>query len=76
MVSPIKEVILTQPRQVEQLYAGIDTQDGAGVKLTRVLTHQLQQRLDPYLMLDNFKSDDPEDYIAGFPNHPHLVFGW
>lgn len=74
MTSPIKEVILTQPRQVEQLYAGIDTQDGAGVKLTRVLTHQLQQRLDPYLMLDNFKSDDPEDYIAGFPNHPHRGF--
>lgn len=74
MASPIKEVILTQPRQVEQLYAGIDTQDGAGVKLTRVLTHQLQQRLDPYLMLDNFKSDNPEDYIAGFPNHPHRGF--
>ena len=75
MTSPIRnEVILTQPRQVEQLYAGIDTQDGAGVKLTRVLTHQLQQRLDPYLMLDNFKSDDPEDYIAGFPNHPHRGF--
>ena len=75
MTSPIKnEVFLNKPRQVEQLYAGIDTQDGAGVKLTRVLTQQLQQRLDPYLMLDNFKSDDPEDYIAGFPNHPHRGF--
>lgn len=75
MTSPIKnEVTLNNPRQVEQLYAGIDTQDGAGVKLTRVLTQQLQQRLDPYLMLDNFKSDDPEDYIAGFPSHPHRGF--
>lgn len=75
MTSPIKnDVTLTQPRQVEQLYAGVDTQDGAGVKLTRVLTHQLQHRLDPYLMLDNFKSDDPDDYIAGFPNHPHRGF--
>lgn len=75
MTSPIKnEVTLNKPRHVEQLYAGIDTQDGAGVKLTRVLTQQLQQRLDPYLMLDNFKSDDPEDYIAGFPSHPHRGF--
>ncbi len=75
MTNPItNNVTLAQPRQVEQLYAGIDTQDGAGVKLTRVLTHQLQQRLDPYLMLDNFKSDNPDDYIAGFPNHPHRGF--
>ena len=65
---------VTQSRQIEQLHAGIDTQDGAGVKLTRVLTQQLQQRLDPYLMLDNFKSDDPDDYVAGFPNHPHRGF--
>ena len=65
---------VNQSRQIEHLFAGVDTQDGAGVKLTRVLTQQLQERLDPYLMLDNFKSDNPDDYVAGFPNHPHRGF--
>ena len=61
-------------RGVERLVTGQDTQDGAGVKLTRVLSHDLQQRLDPFLMLDAFGSDKPDDYIAGFPNHPHRGF--
>ncbi|CAM5341789.1 pirin family protein [Eoetvoesiella caeni] len=65
---------VTQPRGIERLVKGVPTSDGAGVKLTRVLTHDLQQRLDPYLMLDAFGSDDPDDYIAGFPNHPHRGF--
>ena len=63
-----------QARTVERLIAGQPTTDGAGVKLTRVLTQDLQQRLDPFLMLDNFASDDPDDYGAGFPNHPHRGF--
>lgn len=71
--SDIKDTVKNS-RQIEYLYAGVDTQDGAGVKLTRVLTQQLQERLDPYLMLDNFKSDNPDDYVAGFPNHPHRGF--
>jgi redox-sensitive bicupin YhaK (pirin superfamily) len=61
-------------RRVERLVAGMATSDGAGVKLTRVLTHDLQQRLDPFLMLDAFGSDQPDDYIAGFPDHPHRGF--
>ena len=61
-------------RSVERLVAGRPTSDGAGVKLTRVLTQDLQQRLDPFLMLDNFGSDDPKDYGAGFPDHPHRGF--
>ena len=61
-------------RRVEQLVVGRPTRDGAGVRLTRVLTGELQQRLDPFLMLDNFMSDDPRDYGAGFPDHPHRGF--
>jgi redox-sensitive bicupin YhaK (pirin superfamily) len=65
---------LARPRTVERLVSGTPTTDGAGVKLTRVLTQPLQRRLDPYLMLDAFGSDKPDDYIAGFPDHPHRGF--
>ena len=65
---------VTHSRSVERLVAGQATSDGAGVKLTRVLTQDLQQRLDPFLMLDAFGSDKPDDYIAGFPDHPHRGF--
>lgn len=61
-------------RNVEQVVTGKATSDGAGVNLTRVLTQPLQRRLDPFLMLDVFGSDNPEDYIAGFPDHPHRGF--
>ena len=70
----VKPDTVTQPRTIEQIISGVETSDGAGVKLTRVLTQNLQQRLDPFLMLDNFHSDDPDDYIAGFPDHPHRGF--
>jgi redox-sensitive bicupin YhaK (pirin superfamily) len=70
----MKTPTVTTPRRVERLITGQPTTDGAGVKLTRVLTHDLQQRLDPFLMLDNFASNDPKDYGAGFPNHPHRGF--
>lgn len=65
---------VTHPRRVERLVIGQPTSDGAGVKLTRVLTHDLQHRLDPFLMLDAFGSVNPDDYIAGFPDHPHRGF--
>ncbi|MBR7800364.1 pirin family protein [Undibacterium sp. FT137W] len=61
-------------RAVEQLVVGQATSDGAGVKLTRVLTQPYQYRLDPFLMLDAFGSDNPDEYIAGFPDHPHRGF--
>lgn len=61
-------------RRVERIITGRPTSDGAGVKLTRVLTNNLQRRLDPFLMLDAFRSDDPNDYLAGFPDHPHRGF--
>ena len=61
-------------RTVERLVQGRPTSDGAGVRLTRVLTQQLQRRLDPFLMLDAFRNENPEDYMGGFPDHPHRGF--
>ena len=65
---------LVRPREVERVVSGQATSDGAGVKLTRVLTQNLQRRLDPFLMLDAFGTDNPGDYIGGFPDHPHRGF--
>lgn len=72
-VQPMHPTVISS-RRVDRLVAGRPTTDGAGVKLTRVLTHDLQARLDPFLMLDAFGSDRPDDYIAGFPDHPHRGF--
>ncbi|MDD5058018.1 MAG: pirin family protein [Sideroxydans sp.] len=68
------QATLHQSRSIERIVQGVATSDGAGVSLTRVLTGKLQRRLDPFLMLDAFGSDDPDDYIAGFPDHPHRGF--
>jgi len=65
---------LRHSRSIEHIVQGVATSDGAGVSLTRVLTGKLQRRLDPFLMLDAFGSDDPDEYIAGFPDHPHRGF--
>ncbi|MGB6104546.1 MAG: pirin family protein [Pusillimonas sp.] len=65
---------VNRPRGVERVLRGAATSDGAGVKLTRVLTRDLQRRLDPFLLLDNFGTDNPDDYIGGFPDHPHRGF--
>ncbi|HSB25422.1 MAG TPA: pirin family protein [Burkholderiaceae bacterium] len=70
----VTTALIARPRPVERLVAGQATSDGAGVKLTRVLTHDLQHRLDPFLMLDAFGTDNPGDYIGGFPDHPHRGF--
>ena len=74
MSSTVTTKAVTSPRAVERLVVGQPTSDGAGVKLTRVLTQPLQRRLDPFLMLDAFGSDKADDYIAGFPDHPHRGF--
>ena len=63
-----------QSRVVERIIVGEATSDGAGVKLVRVIGPTLQRRLDPFLMLDAFGSEQPDDYIAGFPDHPHRGF--
>ena len=63
-----------KPRIFERVLAAQATSDGAGVKLKRTLGQTPFARLDPFLMLDEFRSDDAADYIAGFPPHPHRGF--
>ncbi len=67
-------VVVQSDRQVERLVAGMPTTDGAGVKLQRVIGQPALRHLDPFILLDRFHSDDPADYIAGFPDHPHRGF--
>jgi quercetin 2,3-dioxygenase len=61
-------------RAVRRVVKGMPTSDGAGVKLRRVIGQPQLPDLDPFLMLDEFGTDKPEDYIAGFPDHPHRGF--
>lgn len=63
-------------RDITRIIPALSTQDGAGVKLKRALgqDQSADSRLDPYLMMDVFFSDNPQDYIAGFPSHPHRGF--
>lgn len=61
-------------RKVDQILTGVATTDGAGVRLTRIIGSSELGMLDPFLLLDIFESDDPDDYIAGFPPHPHRGF--
>jgi quercetin 2,3-dioxygenase len=64
----------TASRPVERIVRGMPTSDGAGVKLRRVIGQPQLPDLDPFLMLDEFGTDRAEDYIAGFPDHPHRGF--
>ena len=61
-------------RVVRRVVKGMPTSDGAGVKLRRVIGQPQLPDLDPFLMLDEFGTDRAEDYIAGFPDHPHRGF--
>jgi redox-sensitive bicupin YhaK (pirin superfamily) len=62
----IREMVSTTP--------GVPATDGDGVRMTRVIGSQELNMLDPFLLLDAFESDQPKDYIGGFPNHPHRGF--
>ena len=73
-IRDVQPISIRRSRTVERIVRGQATSDGDGVKLTRVLTQPLQQRLDPFLMLDAFGSDAASDYIGGFPSHPHRGF--
>jgi redox-sensitive bicupin YhaK (pirin superfamily) len=61
-------------RSVSRIVKGMPATDGAGVELTRVIGQPALSELDPFLLLDAFRSDKPEDYLAGFPSHPHRGF--
>lgn len=60
--------------RVGRVIRGMPASDGAGVRLTRVIGTPQLDMLDPFLMLDEFGTDKPEDYLAGFPDHPHRGF--
>lgn len=61
-------------RSVSRVVRGMPATDGAGVELTRVIGQPAMPMLDPFLLLDAFRSDRPDAYIAGFPSHPHRGF--
>ncbi|HTK34755.1 MAG TPA: pirin family protein [Caulobacteraceae bacterium] len=61
-------------RPVAKLVRGMPTSDGAGVRMTRVLGTPEAQMFDPFLMLDHFNTENADDYIGGFPEHPHRGF--
>ncbi len=61
-------------RRIFRRIPGMDTADGAGVKLKRIIGQPALDMLDPFLLLDEFRSDSADDYIAGFPEHPHRGF--
>ena len=61
-------------RKLQAVIESVAASDGAGVKLRRSLGSRPNLRFDPFLMLDEFFSDDPDDYLAGFPSHPHRGF--
>ena len=61
-------------RPLQQIVHGLETADGAGVRLTRLIGGPQLPLIDPFLLFDHFHSDDPDDYIGGFPAHPHRGF--
>lgn len=61
-------------RGIQGVFAGLSVSEGAGVQLSRVIGTPQINMLDPFLLLDAFASDQPQDYIAGFPPHPHRGF--
>jgi len=65
---------MNNPTRVQRIVHGMPTSDGAGVRLTRVIGGPALPELDPFLLLDEFGTERPEDYIAGFPEHPHRGF--
>lgn len=74
MAATAQDLTRSVQREVVRVVQGRETSDGAGVRLRRIIGSPELDMLDPFLMLDAFRSDDPDDYIAGFPPHPHRGF--
>lgn len=74
MSSVAEKPFVIASRRIARRVTGMPTEDGAGVKLTRLVGQPQLSQVDPILMLDVFRSDDAKDYIAGFPEHPHRGF--
>lgn len=70
----LKDSTQVSGRPIRQVVRGMMTQDGAGVAIRRVLGTSMMREIDPFLLLDELRSDNPDDYIAGFPDHPHRGF--
>ncbi len=70
----MSDIPIATPARVLRTVRGLPTSDGGGVKLTRVIGSPELPDLDPFLLLDEFGTDRAEDYIAGFPSHPHRGF--
>lgn len=66
--------IESQPRKITATTSGTPATDGAGVSMTRIIGTTELDHVDPFLLFDVFESDNPDDYIAGFPSHPHRGF--
>ena len=73
-MTPENTGIGKQRRSVLSTTQGLPTTDGAGVNMTRIIGTAELNHLDPFLLFDVFESDNPDDYIAGFPPHPHRGF--
>lgn len=72
--SPLEAAPAASAREVSLVVASQPTTDGAGVRLARAIGSRALPMLDPFLLLDEFQTDDPNDYLAGFPSHPHRGF--
>ena len=70
----MKKAEMNSSREVKEIVNGMIASDGDGVQLTRVIGSPYLDMLDPFLLFDAFGSDQPQDYIGGFPAHPHRGF--
>jgi quercetin 2,3-dioxygenase len=70
----MSKAAISQYRTVTRSVKGMPHSDGVGVRMTRVIASRELDMIDPFLLLDEFRSDRPDDYIGGFPNHPHRGF--
>ncbi|MDX1403640.1 MAG: pirin family protein [Woeseiaceae bacterium] len=65
---------MSRQREIVDITTGMPASDGAGVNMTRIIGTPMLDHIDPFLLFDVFESDNPDDYIAGFPPHPHRGF--